>query len=215
MPREPRSDSPLVCLKLRGFPPSASRRPLTIQANLFRRAASTRSAVAARAQVALAQADAGLARAEAAPPVGVGFSYAREGTGEQFLVGTLSIPLPLLDPSGFDAARSRGSVLTAEARALRGREELARDIALAAHEREHTRDVRDTLRSRVLVPLREAVRIARAAYQAGTQDATGLLVLRQRLVAAEEHLAHAVIEVKRSDVRYARARGTLIDEVRR
>jgi multidrug resistance efflux pump len=124
----------------------------------------------------------------------------------------ISLPLPILDPSRFDAARQHANVLNAEAHAVRVRDELARDNALTTHERIHTREVRDTLRTRVLVPLRETVRLARASYQAGTQDATGLLLLRQRLVSAEEQLGHAAAEVKRADVRHALARGTLLEE---
>jgi len=170
---------------------------------------------AARAEIDLAKADAKLTGAHMAPPLGVGVYYAREGTGEQLLTGTLSIPLPFLDATGFDAARQQASILSAEARAVRRRDELAHDLTLSTHEREHTRDVRDTLSTQVLVPLREAVRLARAGYQAGTQDATGLLLLRQRLVTAEERLARAAADVKRADVRDALARGSLLDEVKR
>jgi cobalt-zinc-cadmium efflux system outer membrane protein len=166
---------------------------------------------AARADIDLARADARLTSAHLAPPFSVGVTYAREGTGEQLVTGTLSVPLPFLDPSGFDAARQRASVLSAEARAQRRRDELAHDVAVATHDREHTRDVRDVLSTRVLVPLREAVRLARAGYQAGTQDATGLLLLRQRLVAAEERLMSAAADVRRADVRDAVARGSLLD----
>jgi len=170
------------------------------------------AAVEARAQIARAEAEAKLGRAQASPPLTVGVSYAREGTGEQFLTGTVSFPLPVLDPTRFEGAMQRSNVLAAQARASRVAAENARDQALATHDREHTREVRDTLRTRVTVPLREAVRLARAGYQAGTQDATGLLVLRQRLIGAEEQLVHAFAEVQRADVRSALARGTLLDE---
>jgi len=170
---------------------------------------------AARAQIDRADAEAMLARAQASPPLTVGLNYAREGTGEQFLTGTVSFPLPLLDPTRFDGALQRANVLSAEERAHRVALEITRDQALATHDREHTREVRDTLRTRVTVPLREAVRLARAGYQAGTQDATGLLVLRQRLVSAEEQLVHAFAEVQRADVRSSVARGTMLDEVAR
>lgn len=168
---------------------------------------------AARAEIEVARADAKLTGAHMAPPMSVGVAFAREGQGEQLLTGTLSVPLPFLDASGFDAARQQATVLSAEARAMRRRDELAHDVVLAEHEREHTREVRNTLSTRVLLPLREAVRLARAGYQAGTQDATGLLLLRQRLVTAEERLASAAADVKRADVRDAVARGSLLDEV--
>lgn len=170
---------------------------------------------AARAETDLARADAKLTSAHALPPFAVGVSYTHEATAEKLLAATLTVPIPLLDTTGFDGARQQASVLGAAAREVRRRDEIAHDVALSTHEREHTREVRDTLRTRVLVPLREAVRLARAGYQAGTQDATGLLVLRQRLVTAEERLASAAADVKRADVRDAVARGALLDEVPR
>lgn len=171
--------------------------------------------IAARSQIAVAEADTRLSRASATPPFSFGINYAREGTGEQLMTAGISLPLPLLDPSRFDAARQQAHVLSATAHAVRVREELAHDAALTDHERVHTREIRDTLQTDVLVPLREAVRIARASYQAGTQDATGLLLLRQRLVLAEEQLGRAAADVDRADVRSALARGTLLDEATR
>ncbi|MDB4934276.1 MAG: Heavy metal efflux outer membrane protein CzcC family [Labilithrix sp.] len=165
---------------------------------------------AARNRVALARADAKLARAQASPPLGVGVTYTREGQGEQVALGTVSLPLPFIDPTRFDAARHETAVASAEGQAERVRAELARDAAMAAHERLHTREVHDTLAAKVLVPLRETVRLARAAYQTGTQDVTALLIVRQRLVAAEEQLGRASADVQRADLRYALTSGTLL-----
>lgn len=170
------------------------------------------ASTAARSQIAVARAEVNVARAVAAPPLSVGINYAREGTGEQLMTGSVTLPLPILEPTRFDAARQQAHVLSAEARAARVRDELAHDTALAQHDRSHSREVRDTLSVNVLVPLREAVRVARAAYQAGTQDAMGLLLLRQRLLTAEEQLARAAADVKRADVRSELARGTLLDQ---
>lgn len=164
----------------------------------------------ARTQVAASRAEAALARAQASPALGVGIAYARDGTGEQAFTGTLSVPLPFLDPTRFDAARHRMALLSAEAREVRVKAELAREVTLAEHERGHSREVRATLRDRVVTPLREAVRLSRAAYEAGLQDATTLLVARPRLVAAEEQLARAAADVERADVRYAAAQGSLV-----
>jgi cobalt-zinc-cadmium efflux system outer membrane protein len=165
---------------------------------------------AARDRIALARADAKLARAQATPAIGLGANYTREGTGEQLVLGTVTLPLPFLDPSRFDAARHETNVASAEGQAERIRAELARDAAVAAHERSHTREVHETLATKVLVPLRETVRLARAGYQAGTQDVTAFLVVRQRLVAAEEQLGRASADVQRADLRYALASGTLL-----
>jgi outer membrane protein TolC len=170
---------------------------------------------AARSETELLAADARLARSLATPTLGVGVAFTREGTGQQVFTGLLSLPLPFGDPTRFDAARHEAAVLASHAREGRIRAELARDLAVAGHEREHTREVYATLRDRILGPLREAVRVARSAYEAGTQDATTFLLLRQRLVTAEEQLQRASAEVLRADVRYAYAQGSLLDEEKR
>ena len=171
--------------------------------------------VAARSQVDLARADARLARAQSAPSWAVGVNVAREGTGERFLTGTLTLPLPFFDPSTFEAARQRVNVEAAMGRTASVSAARARDVALATHERLHTREVRETLITKLLAPLRESVRLARASYQAGTQDVTGFLLLRQRLVVAEEQGAHAAADVLRADVRYEVTVGTLLAETGR
>lgn len=165
---------------------------------------------AARTRIDLARADGALARAQATPTLGLGVNYTREGTGEQTLTGMITLPLPILDPSRFDAARHQTNVASAEGHAERIRSEIARDAAIAEHERSHAREVYGTLATKVLVPLREAVRLARASYQAGTQDVTGLLLLRQRLVVAEERLGRASADVQRADVRYDLTHATLL-----
>lgn len=170
---------------------------------------------AAQSQLALARADAKLARAQSSPTFGIGVNAAREGTGEQYLTGSISVPLPIFDPARHETARQRTLVAAAEGQASRVRAEVQRDAAIAAHERLHTREVHDTLAEKVLVPLRESVRLARAAYQAGTEDVTSLLLLRQRLIAAEEQLGHAAADVQRADVRFELVQGTLLGGARR
>lgn len=171
--------------------------------------------VAAHSRVDLAVADVKLARAYGSPPLGVGVTFGREGQGEQVLTGTLSIPLPVLDPTRFETSRQHVNLSTAEATETRVRAQVARDLALADHERLHTREVQQALRTRVVDSLREAVRLARSSYEAGTSDMTSLLVVRQRLIAAEEQLAHASAEVQRADIRYGAATGTLLEEASR
>ncbi|AKU94019.1 Heavy metal RND efflux outer membrane protein, CzcC family [Labilithrix luteola] len=171
--------------------------------------------MAAHSRVDLAAADVKLARAYGSPPLGVGVTFAREGQGEQVFLGTLSVPLPVLDPSRFETSRQKVYLSAAEATETRVRAQVAHDLALAEHERLHTREVQAALRTRVVDSLREAVRLARSSYDAGTADMTSLLIVRQRLVAAEEQLARASAEVQRADIRYGTATGTLLDEAAR
>jgi cobalt-zinc-cadmium efflux system outer membrane protein len=173
------------------------------------------SVSAAHARTVLAESDARLARSYARPTIGLGVGWAREGTGEQVVTGSLSVPLPVLDPTRFEGARQESNVALARASEARVRAELARDDALADHERHHSREVRDALRFGVVEPLRESVRLAQASFEAGTADMASLLVVRQRLVVAEERLAQARADVERADVHLAIVRGTLLDEALR
>ncbi|MDB5212218.1 MAG: Heavy metal efflux outer membrane protein CzcC family [Myxococcaceae bacterium] len=170
---------------------------------------------AARSRTDLARADQKLARAQATPTLGIGANYTREGTGEQVVTGTISVPLPFLDPSRFDGARHETSVAAAGGQAERIHAELVRDAAITEHERAHTREVRETLATRVVIPLRESERLARAAYQGGTQDVTAFLLVRQRRISAEEQLGRAAADVQRADLRYELAHGTLLAQVKR
>ena len=141
--------------------------------------------------------------------MGFGASYVREGTGNQVALGIASFPLPFLDPARFEASRQHAAATVASAQVDRTRAELARDRAVAAHEREHWREVRDALRTGTLAPTEEALRLVRAQYEAGSRDVTVVLIARQRLAATRESLAHAAAEVQRADIRFARAVGTL------
>ena len=146
-----------------------------------------------------------------APSIGIGASYLREGTGDQIVTGIVSVPLPIVSPGAFEAARQRAYEDTATAMVARARAEVARDVRLALHDREHWREVRDALRSQALQPMREALRLARVQYDVGTHDVSFVLLARQRLVATEEQLARVAAEVQRADIRLGRATGRLME----
>lgn len=170
----------------------------------------------ARDRIGLAEADARVARAQASPPLGVGVSVTREGTGEVVWTGLASIPLPLFDPGAFEG-RHR-DVVAAEARGEleRARAATAQRLRLALHEREHARELRDVVRSGVLGPLDAATRVARAGWESGGQEITSFLATRQRKIRTEERLARACGDVQRADVHVDLARGALApDEARR
>ena len=205
-----------------GMPPA---RPVTADGDLYatdelrtREPSPVRehpATLVARDRVGLTRAEVDLAHAYGAPTIGLGIGYTREGTGQQIVTGSISVPIPLLDPTRFDTARQQANVAAAQASERRVRAEIARDLELAEHECFHTREVRDALQTKVVTALREGVRVTRANYEAGIADVTSLLIVRQRLVAAEEQLGHASADVQRADVRLALARGTLLDEISR
>ena len=163
----------------------------------------------ASARARAAAAETLLTSATLGPSVGVGASYVREGTGDQVALGVVSLPIPLFDPARFEASRQRAVATVAAAQVDLVRAELARDRALASHEQQHWREVRDALKTGTLAATEEALRLARAQYEAGSHDVTVVLIARQRLAEAREWLAHAAAEVQRADLRFARAVGTL------
>jgi cobalt-zinc-cadmium efflux system outer membrane protein len=171
--------------------------------------------VAARARANLAKEEATLARATLSPPVAVGASYLHEGTGEQIIMGIVSFPLPFANPGLYEHARQTAVADTWLAHVDRESQELARDVRLALHDREHWREVRDALAQEAVVPMREAVRLARVQYESGTQDISSVLLARQRLLQTEEQLARAQAEVQRADLRVQLVSGTLLTSARR
>lgn len=172
--------------------------------------ASHPSLAATRARANLAKEEAQLAHATLSPPIAVGASYLHEGTGEQVVTGIVSFPLPFANPGAYDAARQTAVADTWFAHADAEAKELARDVRLALHDREHWREVRDALSTQAVVPVREAVRLARVQYEAGTQDISSVLLARQRLLATQEQLVRAQGEVLRADLRVRVASGTLL-----
>lgn len=164
----------------------------------------------AAARVAVAEQEVRLTHATLGASLAIGASYVREGTGDHVVSAIVNLPLPLFDPAAFEAARMRAGAQTAQAQRVRVQAEVERDIRLAIHEREHSREVRDALRTHALGPAREAFRLAKVQYEVGTQDVAPLLYARQRLVVVEEQLAKVAADVQRADVRLGRAAGWLL-----
>ncbi|MBI2395535.1 MAG: TolC family protein [Deltaproteobacteria bacterium] len=152
-----------------------------------------------KARSALAAADVSLVRASWGQTIGFGAQYAREGFGEQSVLGMVSIPLPIVDPARFDTARAKIAAAEATADVERARLIVRKLVAIALHDRIHTREVRKKLLDDALEPLREAVRLAHVQYETGTQDLTAVLLTRQRLFTVEEQVVRACGAVHRAD----------------
>lgn len=161
----------------------------------------------AAANVRLAASEVRLVGASMGPFLGVGATFTRDGFGDRVVSGVLVLPLPFVDPARFDAGRARIAADVATAQVQRTRDELKAAIHVAIHDREHTRELRATLASAALPPLREALRIAKAQLAAGTQDVALALLVRQRVLVAEEQYVRACGEVQRADLRFQRLIG--------
>jgi outer membrane protein TolC len=168
------------------------------------------AAQVAEARREVADREGRLAAAILSPTLGVGASFVREGTGDRIWSGIVSIPLPFGRPGAFDGARGRAAADAAQAHAEATRAELEQTIRIADHDREHTREVHAALDGGALAPMREAVRLARAQLDAGTTDVTHVLLAQQRLRTVEEQVTRSLAEVRRADIRWMRAAGTLL-----
>lgn len=166
---------------------------------------------AAEQRAALATAEARVAHAVMGPTFTVGGVAWREGSGDHAAAALVTIPLPFFDPARYDVGRQETVAAAAAGRAVRIQGELEREIKLAHHEREHTREVRDQLVSGVVTPLRAAVVTATTAYAAGTSDLGVVLLTRRSALAAEERLVSALADVMRADVSLAALNGSLIE----
>jgi cobalt-zinc-cadmium efflux system outer membrane protein len=141
------------------------------------------------------------------PSLAVGPLVTREGTGDWILQARVAVPLPLVNPAAFDAARTRSDALVAEAEVDERRARLEADLRSALHEREHARAVRDVLRDGALLPARQALDIASKRYAAGSAELPVVLGARSELLDAEQRWAEAVADVRRADIRLARILG--------
>ncbi len=165
--------------------------------------------VIAGARRDLAKGDAALAHAILAPTIGIGASYTHEGTGDNLWTAIVAFPLPFAHPGAYESARQMGTAYAADREVELARAELARAVALAIHECQHTREARAAL-ERAIIPLTEAVRLAKVQLETGTTDAIALVFARQRLLATKERTTHAAADVVRADVRLEQLAGTLL-----
>ncbi|MFY1826164.1 TolC family protein [Myxococcus fulvus] len=156
--------------------------------------------VALESELAQAEADLRLGRAEGWPDVSVGVRYEKE-VDETALVGTLSVPLPVF-------SRGQEAKVTGDARVRRLRTALesarrARDVQVEAAR------VRDTSRQQALAVLEtealplldENESLARRSYEAGEMDLAGLLLVRRetletRVALLDSHLQAALARVQ-------------------
>jgi len=137
----------------------------------------------------------------------VGLSYAREATGDRIFGAAVSIPMPLANPQSFDAAAAHADAAELRARVQEVRAQLAAEVRLAIHEREHAREVRDASFQGAVVPGRDALLALAARYGAGAVDLATVVAARRELFHAEELWMEAAADVHRADVRLEHAVG--------
>lgn len=165
------------------------------------------------AEESVLEAKARLARANQAPLLAVGLQYQREGTGDQILTGTLSLPLMPKLPGRFQEAQllAEAAVRSEEARWAKVRAHLEKQRA--THELEHARAVFQLLVETALPEAKAALQIVRAKYEVGSIDMTLVAWHTQTVLALEERAATALADVHRAQLSERRASGRLLQEV--
>ena len=166
------------------------------------------SVTAARFRALTYDRDATLAHALWAPTISVGAQLVREGNGENVLQGIVAFPFPFSRPGVFEGARARAQADAELQTAELEKAQVTRDVKMALHERQHTRELRAVLKA-ALAPLHEAERLARITLDAGTHDITALLLARARRIATEERWIRALAAVHAADLRFGRALGRI------
>lgn len=178
------------------------------EASALALAASHPTLLAHRQRTLAYEHDAVLQRAYQAPILTVGVSWSREGTGEQVVLGSLSLPIPIARSGDYEAARTRAFADAERETEAAERARIEEAVKLAFHERSHSREVRKTLLAAVAA-LAEAERLARVQLDVGTEGWTLLLLTRGRRVAADERLVRAYADVLRADLRFGHAIGRI------
>lgn len=155
-----------------------------------------------------------LALASGRPFLAVGPLVTHEGTGDWIIQARVAMPLPFVNPNALDAARARAEALAAHAETTTVRAALDREIRIALHEREHSREARDVLRDGAIRPAREALVLVEKQYAAGAAPIDPVVAARRQLLEAEEKWAEAAAGVKLADIKLARALGRDIGDER-
>ncbi|OQX67520.1 MAG: hypothetical protein B6A08_14995 [Sorangiineae bacterium NIC37A_2] len=164
------------------------------------------------AEESLAGARAKLARAQQSPGLSVGVQYQREGTGEQVLTGTLTMPLFDFKPGRYQEALllAEQDKLSQAAKGQRQKAKVERDRA--AHEEAHAQVLFELLSKEALPAARQAVKIVTAKYELGEVDISRVALHRQQLLTLEENAAVALAAVHRAVLGRLKATGLLLEE---
>lgn len=168
-------------------------------------AAATLDVALAKAQAAIARAELGEARAEGRldPSVGIGVRNIRE-TGDVGLVAGVSMPLPIFDRNQGNIAAARSGIEAAEARVAAAQNRAAATIANARASLAAAEARLGALEQSGVTESREALRLAELSYRAGKASLLELLDAQQAyaltqtdLIAARQARAEAAAALAR------------------
>ena len=162
---------------------------------------------ASRAAALSSSSAAELERAAGRSFLSLGSSLSREGTGDYIVLGRVELPLPFVNPAAFAAVRQDAEARIAQARVQQIGAQIERDVRLAAEERRHARELRDSLAQEVVAPARAALEQARREYQVGKGELAAVLAARRELLGTLERFTEAAAVVRRADLRLERLLG--------
>lgn len=165
--------------------------------------------VSAEALVEASKQAVGYAKSQQIPALSFGVQYQREGTGDQILTGTFTVPIPLWKPWHFQEARQRVHYDQQRAQAQRVKTELALEMERSEHEYTHATAHYELIKSRAIPPRKESLRIAMAKFEAGETDFLRVSWARRELLTVEEQMAAALAALHRARLHLLRSTGTL------
>lgn len=148
-------------------------------------------------------------KSQQVPTMSFGIQYQREGTGDQIVTGTFSVPLALWKPWRFQEARQRARYDQDHAKTKRVELELEREVERALHEREHASLQYELLKSSAVPPRKDSLRIALAKFEAGEVDFLHVSWAKRELLGVQERVVAALAEVHRAHLQLLRSTGGL------
>jgi len=159
---------------------------------------------ALRADALTLERGAKLGKSLSKPHIEIGPTVTHEGTGDWYVLGNLSVPLPGVDPHAAENAQRMLEANVAKARSTVAEQVALREVEIALHEREHALSLRESLLKGTVEPSQVAVREYQIQYEVGRIDLTTLLAARRELLSARERWAMAAADVLRAEVRLLR-----------
>lgn len=131
--------------------------------------------------------------------LGVGVSYAHEATGDRIIGVGLAVPIPLVNPTAFEAAAVRGEAQVSRVLVRDTQQVLAQEIRVALYDRQHARELRSVILDLSLQPARAALAEVLKRYEGGAVGLVETLSVRKELLSAEEAYLQACANVHRAD----------------
>ncbi|MGH7796259.1 MAG: TolC family protein [Candidatus Binatia bacterium] len=174
--------------------------PPTAAAVLERALATRPDLLARRHELQRAEAELALVRRQNFPNPTVGLSFNREASGEEAVLGGISIPFPVFN-------RRQGELASLDARRLQARSELAalekeirKEVDQAVSRWQTAQQNIELFQSDILERTEENFRLLEAAYRERTIDLPRVLIMGTDLVTARRSYLDALLSLREATI---------------